>query len=85
MNIATKFMTELKTSAAERGFKLKWNKSVLTWLAQEGRGFDAAMGARPMKRAIFQHIKKPLARQMLFGDINKTITVKVKNDTIIFE
>jgi ATP-dependent Clp protease ATP-binding subunit ClpA len=85
MSIATKFMTELKTSAAERGFKLKWNKSVLTWLAQEGRGFDAAMGARPMKRAIFQHIKKPLARQMLFGDINKAITIKVKDDKIIFE
>jgi ATP-dependent Clp protease ATP-binding subunit ClpA len=85
MNIAAKFMNELKESAAGRGYKLKWNKGVLTWLAQEGRGFDATMGARPMKRAIFSSIKKPLARQMLFGDVNKTITVKVKNDVIVFE
>lgn len=84
-SIAGKFMNELKDSALERGYKLKWNKTVLKWLAQEGRGFDAAMGARPMKRAIFTNIKKPLARQMLFGDIGKTITVKVKNDEIIFE
>jgi ATP-dependent Clp protease ATP-binding subunit ClpA len=84
-SIAEKFMNELKVSALERGYKLKWNKSVLKWLAVEGRGFDAAMGARPMKRAIFTNIKKPLARQMLFGDIGKTITVKVKNDEIIFE
>jgi ATP-dependent Clp protease ATP-binding subunit ClpA len=85
LSIAAKFMNELKVSASERGYKLKWNKGVLTWLAQEGRGFDAAMGARPMKRAIFSSIKKPLARQMLFGDVNKTITVKVKNDAIVFE
>jgi ATP-dependent Clp protease ATP-binding subunit ClpA len=84
-SIAAKFMTELKESALERGYKLKWNKTVLKWLAAEGRGFDAAMGARPMKRAIFTNIKKPLARQMLFGDVGKTITVKVKNDSIVFE
>lgn len=84
-NIADKFMKELAQSAADRGYKLKWNKSVLKWLSAEGRGFDPAMGARPMKRAIFTNIKKPLARQMLFGDAAKTITVKVKNDEIVFE
>jgi ATP-dependent Clp protease ATP-binding subunit ClpA len=82
--IAAKFMKELADSAAERGYKLKWNKSVLKWLSEDGRGFDLAMGARPMKRAIFTNIKKPLARQMLFGDIGKTITVKIKNDEIAF-
>lgn len=82
--IAAKFMKELADSAADRGYKLKWNKSVLKWLSEDGRGFDLAMGARPMKRAIFTNIKKPLARQMLFGDIGKTITVKIKNDEIVF-
>ena len=83
-HIAAKFMQELADGAAERGYKLKWNKSVLKWLCADGRGFDDAMGARPMKRAIFNHIKKPLARQMLFGDIGNTITVKIKDDGIIF-
>jgi len=84
LEIAEKFMGEVKASAAERGYTLKWNKSVLKWLSEEGRGFDPAMGARPMKRAIFTHIKKPLARQMLFGEVSKTITVKVVDDKIEF-
>ena len=84
-SIAAKFMEELKLSAAERGYKLKWNKSVLKWLSEDGRGFDSAMGARPMKRAIFTHIKKPLARQMLFGEVDKTITVKVEDGEIKFK
>lgn len=84
-SIAEKFLTELKVSAADRGYKLKWSKAVLKWLSQDGRGFDPAMGARPMKRAIFAHIKKPLAREMLFGAVDKTITLKIQDDKIIFE
>jgi len=85
MQVADKFLKVVKESAAERGYKLKWNKSVLKWLSQDGRGFDPAMGARPMKRAIFDHIKKPLARQMLFGSVDKTITLKIEDDEIKFQ
>jgi ATP-dependent Clp protease ATP-binding subunit ClpA len=84
-NIAAKFMEELKSGASDRGYTIKWNKAVLKWLSEDGRGFDVNMGARPMKRAIFTNIKKPLAREMLFGDAKKTITVKVRDDRIIFE
>lgn len=85
MQVADKFLQELKESAAERGYKLKWNKSVLKWLSQDGRGFDPAMGARPMKRAIFTNIKKPLARQMLFSAVDKTITLKIVDDEVKFQ
>ena len=81
-NIAEKFLKELAENAAERGVKLKWNKGVLNWLAE--KGFDPAMGARPMKRAIADHIKKPLARKMLFEDVGSTITLKVKDGEIDF-
>lgn len=80
--IAEKFLKELRDNAAERGVTVKWNKGVLGWLAE--RGFDPAMGARPMKRAIADHIKKPLARKMLFEDIGKTVTLKVKDGQIEF-
>ncbi|MBL4775615.1 MAG: hypothetical protein JKY87_06130, partial [Mariprofundus sp.] len=39
------------------------------WLAKHG--FDALMGARPMARLIQEHIKKPLAEAILFGDLQK--------------
>lgn len=80
--IAEKFLKELQESAQERGVKVKWNKGVLDWLAE--KGFDPAMGARPMKRAIADHIKKPLARKMLFEDVGKTITLKVNDGKIEF-
>jgi ATP-dependent Clp protease ATP-binding subunit ClpA len=80
--IAEKFLKELRANALERGVTIKWNKGVLAWLGE--RGFDPAMGARPMKRAIADHIKKPLARKMLFEDIGKTVTLKVKNGEIEF-
>jgi ATP-dependent Clp protease ATP-binding subunit ClpA len=80
LQIAEKFLKELKESAAERGYKLKWNKGVLNWLAKEG--FDPLMGARPMKRAINEYIKKPLAKQMLFGKVETTINLKVTDGKI---
>lgn len=80
--IAEKFLKELAESTQERGVKLKWNKGVLNWLAE--KGFDPAMGARPMKRAIADNIKKPLARKMLFEDVGNTITLKVKDGEIDF-
>lgn len=80
--IAEKFLNEVAENAKERGVKLKWNKGVLTWLSE--KGFDPAMGARPMKRAIADHIKKPLARKMLFEDLSNVVTLKVKDGEIEF-
>lgn len=89
VDIADKFMKEVCDSAKERGITLRYGKRVLNWLAEDGRGFDPLMGARPMKRAIFSHIKKPLARAILFGtdqqETKSTITIKIKDDTIVFE
>jgi ATP-dependent Clp protease ATP-binding subunit ClpA len=47
------------------------------WLAREG--YDDKMGARPMARMIQEHIKKPLAEMVLFGELaNKGGTVHVR-------
>jgi ATP-dependent Clp protease ATP-binding subunit ClpA len=80
--IAAKFLAELRDSAAEREVELTWNDDVLEWLSK--KGFDPAMGARPMKRAIADHIKKPLARKMLFEDVGSAIALKVADDKIEF-
>lgn len=82
VNIAEKFLKDLATNAKDRGYDITWNKGVLDWLAD--RGFDPAMGARPMKRAIAEHIKKPLAKRMLFDAVDTKIKLKVKNGNIEF-
>jgi len=45
------------------------------WLAE--RGYDRLYGARPLARVIQEHIKKPLAEELLFGRLAKGGVVKV--------
>jgi ATP-dependent Clp protease ATP-binding subunit ClpA len=80
--IAEKFLGELRENAAEREVEITWDDEVLEWLSK--KGFDPAMGARPMKRAIADHIKKPLARKMLFENVGSAIALKVADDNIEF-
>ena len=47
----------------------------MKWLAE--KGYDSRMGARPLGRVIQEHIKKPLADEVLFGKLKKGGTVKV--------
>ena len=55
------------------------------WIAE--KGYDPAMGARPMARVIQNHIKKPLANEVLFGELASggTVRVYVKDDDLAFE
>ncbi|HAT87645.1 MAG TPA: ATP-dependent Clp protease ATP-binding subunit ClpA, partial [Rhizobiales bacterium] len=45
------------------------------WLAD--KGYDPKMGARPLGRVIQEHIKRPLAEEILFGKLVKGGTVQV--------
>jgi len=51
------------------------------------RGYDPLMGARPMSRVIREHIKKPLANEILFGQLvnGGSVQVKVVGDELAFE
>ena len=55
------------------------------WLAQ--KGYDHAMGARPMARVIQEQLKKPLANEILFGRLLQGGDVKVElvNDQLQFD
>ena len=49
-------------------------------------GFDAAYGARPLKRAIQRWIENPLAQRILAGDFAPGVTIhaKVEGDEFVF-
>ena len=55
------------------------------WLAE--KGYDPLFGARPLGRVIQEHIKKPLAEELLFGKLAKggVVTVTVKDDKLAFK
>ena len=53
---------------------------------KELEGYDPKYGARPLSRIIQEHIKKPLAEELLFGKLSKggAVLVKVKDGKIAF-
>jgi ATP-dependent Clp protease ATP-binding subunit ClpB len=65
----------LRRRLAERDIGLDIPDAALDWLA--GTGFDPVYGARPLRRAIQQHLENPLARELLAGRIHEGDTVRV--------
>ena len=61
------------------------DRAAADWLAE--KGYDDKMGARPLGRVIQEHIKKPLAEELLFGRLAKggVVKIAVKDDTISLE
>lgn len=74
-SVVDKFLVELQAQLDPKGVLLEVSDTARGWLAS--KGYDRQMGARPMARVIQEHLKKPLADQILFGDLNEGGHVKV--------
>ncbi|AKR55992.1 ATP-dependent Clp protease ATP-binding subunit ClpA [Youhaiella tibetensis] len=75
--VVEKFVLQLEGQLAERGVTINLTPEAADWLAE--RGYDERMGARPLGRVIQEYVKKPLAEQVLFGELvnGGTVTVAV--------
>ncbi|MGH6763163.1 MAG: ATP-dependent Clp protease ATP-binding subunit ClpA [Phyllobacterium sp.] len=73
--VVQKFVIQLEAQLADRGVTFQLSDEAIAWLAD--RGYDERMGARPLARVIQEHIKKPLADEVLFGKLRNGGTVKV--------
>jgi ATP-dependent Clp protease ATP-binding subunit ClpA len=67
LQIVDKFILELEAQLALKDVGISVSMPAREWLAEQG--FDPEMGARPMKRVIQNQIKRPLADDLLFGDL----------------
>ncbi|MFZ1774102.1 MAG: AAA family ATPase, partial [Rhizobiaceae bacterium] len=78
--VVQKFVMQLEAQLSERGVTFDLSQEAISWLAD--KGYDERMGARPLSRVIQEHIKKPLADEVLFGRLKKggTVHVTVEND-----
>ncbi|HHF3168509.1 ATP-dependent Clp protease ATP-binding subunit ClpA [Vibrio chemaguriensis] len=83
--VVDKFIVELQVQLDARGVSMEVSQDARHWLAN--KGYDKAMGARPMGRVIQEQLKKPLANELLFGSLVDGGTVKVTlvNDILKFE
>ncbi len=69
LTVVDKFLMELQSQLDEKRVTLDVDEDARLWLVE--KGYDVNMGARPMERVIQEHIKKPLAEMVLFGDLSK--------------
>ncbi|KIP98993.1 Clp protease ClpX [Agrobacterium tumefaciens] len=79
--VVQKFVMQLETQLSERNVTFDLHEDAIAWLSE--KGYDEKMGARPLGRVIQEHIKKPLANEILFGKLKKGGVVSVfvdKND-----
>ncbi|MEM7208342.1 MAG: ATP-dependent Clp protease ATP-binding subunit ClpA [Pseudomonadota bacterium] len=77
-SVVDKFIIELETQLEQKKVTLRVDASAREWLAKNG--FDQKMGARPMARLIQENIKKPLANEVLFGQLTKGGVVSISAD-----
>ena len=65
--VVEKFVLQLEAQLADRDVTIELSEPAKAWLIEHG--YDEQMGARPMARVIQEHIKKPLADEVLFGQL----------------
>ncbi len=65
--VVDKLVVELEAQLGSNNVTLELDDDARDWIAE--RGYDAKMGARPMARIIQEHIKRPLAEELLFGSL----------------
>jgi ATP-dependent Clp protease ATP-binding subunit ClpA len=73
--VVEKFVLQLEAQLADRDVTIELSDEAAKWLIE--RGYDEQMGARPMARVIQEHIKKPLADEVLFGKLKNGGHVRV--------
>src|SRR5499427_8650390 len=75
--VVDKFVLQLEEQLADRNVVIELDDSARSWLAE--KGYDRLFGARPLARIIQEHIKKPLAEELLFGRLSKGGIVRVSH------
>jgi ATP-dependent Clp protease ATP-binding subunit ClpA len=75
LQVVEKFVLQLEAQLMDRNVTIELTRNAAEWLAD--KGYDDTMGARPLARVIQEHIKKPLAEELLFGKLAKGGVVKV--------
>jgi ATP-dependent Clp protease ATP-binding subunit ClpA len=83
--VVDKFCQELAAQLADKRVHLEVDATAKAWLGQ--KGYDPLYGARPLARVIQEHIKRPLAEELLFGQLSKggKVVVTIQDDRPAFE
>jgi ATP-dependent Clp protease ATP-binding subunit ClpA len=78
--VVDKLIVEVEMQLEQKGVQISLDDAARAWIAE--KGYDPRMGARPMARTIQEHIKRPLAEELLFGRLvgGGTVRISVAKD-----
>ncbi len=84
-SIVEKFIIELENQLVEKGAYLDVSDELIDWFIENG--YDPKMGARPIGRLIDEKLRKPLANEILFGQLENggKVLAKVAKNEVKFE
>ncbi len=82
--VVEKFIMQLEAQLEDRNVTIEMTDAARAWIG--AKGYDKLYGARPLARMIQEHIKKPLAEELLFGELEKggLVKIKIKNNGLCF-
>jgi len=85
IKIVGKFLVELKAQVNDKGITVTISNEAIDYLVE--KGFDSKMGARPLQRVIDKDVKRPLSREMLFGNLKDggAVEIDVNDSGIILK
>jgi len=75
LQVVDKELRLLDVLLEEKNVRVELTEAARAWVAE--RGYDPAMGARPMARLLEDRIKKPLSEAILFGELKAGGVAKV--------
>ena len=78
VRVVDKLVLELEAQLEKNDVTIELEPAARDWIA--AKGYDKSMGARPMARVIQEHIKRPLAEELLFGKLKDGGHVRVDCD-----
>lgn len=82
--VVDKFIIQLETQLEDRGVSIELTDAAKAWLGE--KGYDRLYGARPLSRIIQEYVKKPIAEELLFGQLEKggLVRIDLEKDKLIF-
>jgi len=83
IKIVKKFIDDLNALLKDRHVFVKPNTEAVELLIK--KGFNSKMGARPLSRTIDEMIKKPLSKEILFGNLQNggLVEISVKDEALV--
>jgi len=84
MRVVDKFIMQLEMQLSDRSVSIELTDETRRWLSN--KGFDTRYGARPLARVIQEHVKKPLAEELLFGRLvnGGVVRIEVSDGALLF-